>query len=372
MPPATCSASTSAFDERRAARMTDMDAPSAVVVDYFDGRSARAHRASVRVEAGMLRIEGDDVRQAVALANLQWPERTRHGARLLNLPGGASVHCRDSVAWDRWVARVVGRRDSLVVRAQQRWRWVAASLLAIVAITGIGYVWGLPLAARVIVSQMPTAIDDAVGDSAVEALDREELLGPSHLDPARQQAIRSSLDDAVAHLPAAESVRYRLVFRSGPGIGPNAFALPGGAIVVTDELVERVHGDRGMIIGVLGHELGHLRHRHGMRLLVEASVISTAAGAFYGDFSALLAVVPTWLAQAKYSRDAEREADLAAVQILRANGISPAVMADFFTAMRQPAKGDGAQRPPTLGMGLASHPADDERVEFFRQAARSR
>jgi Zn-dependent protease with chaperone function len=352
--------------------MTAMDVPSELAVDYFDGRSARAHPASVRVESGMLRIEGEGVQRAVALANLQWPERTRHGARLLHLPDGASVHCRDSVGWDRWAAGVVGRRDSLVVRAQQRWRWVVASLLAIVAIGGVGYVWGLPLAAGVIVSQLPTAIDDAVGDSAVEALDQEELLGPSHLDPARQQAIRLSLDDAVAHLPAAASVRYRLVFRSGPGIGPNAFALPGGAIVITDELVDRVHGDRGMIVGVLGHELGHLQHRDGMRLLVEASVVSAAAGAFYGDFSALLALVRTWLAQSKYSRDAEREADRAAVQLLRANGISPAVMADFFVAMRQPAKGEGAQRPQSLGMGLASHPADAERVEFFQQAARSR
>ena len=345
-----------------------------LVVDYFDGRSARAHRVVARVEGGLLAIAGEGIALAVPLAVLRWPERTRHGARLLQLPDGGSLQTRDSLAWDTWSALAAGRRDSLVVQAQQHWRTTTACLVGVLLIFGAGYLWGLPLAARAIVAQLPMAVDEAVGDTALAAIDKQKLVGPSTLAPAQREAISASFAAAVARLPAGSAPHYELAFRDGREVGANAFALPGGDMVLTDQLVERVHGDREMLIGVLGHELGHLQRRHGMRMLVQASVLGAAAGALYGDFSTLFALVPTWLAQASYSRDAEREADVESVRLLRANGISPAVMARFFVAVRAGQEGDGDHkaRGASLGLGLASHPADAERIEFFEQAAAAR
>jgi Zn-dependent protease with chaperone function len=372
--PATCSASTSGCDGRGIGFATVMDIPQELSADYFDGQSARARRATLRVVGDQLAIEAEDVVCTVPLGQLAWPERTRHGARLLHLPDGGSLHCRDSGAWDAWSAHATGRRDSLVVRAQQHWRWVGASLLALALILGVGYRWGLPLAAGLVVARLPLAVDEGVGEAALAAIDRGDLIGPSRMDPARQAAIRRSFSDAVARLPAGTVPPARLEFRSGRSIGPNAFALPGGVIIVTDELVERVHGERGMVLGVLGHELGHLQHRHGMRMLIQAGAVSAAAGLLFGDFSAMFALVPTWLAQAKYGRDAEREADVEAVGLLRANGISPAVMASFFAAVHPPRQGGGDASGPlsSLGLGLATHPADAERIAFFEKAAGAR
>jgi len=76
-----------------------------------------------------------------------------------------------------------------------------------------------------------------------------------------------------------------------------------------------VDGDRDILVGVLGHELGHLRHRHGMRMLVQAGTLGAATGALYGDFSSLFAQIPVLLGQASYSRDAEHEADVDAVRL---------------------------------------------------------
>jgi len=346
-------------------------------VEYFDGHGARAHAVRLRIEDGRLRVEGEDgvlVRE-LPLARLSWPERTRHGARVLHLPGGGSLHCRDSAAWDAWSARVAGRRDPVVVRLQQRWRWAFASLLAVALLLAVGYRWGLPLAARVIVSRIPEAVDIAVGDAALATIDQPRLVGPSRLGDARQAALRTSFANAVAHLPEGTVPRFQLEFRHGDAVGANAFALPGGAIVLTDELVERVHGDPALIVGVLGHELGHLRHRHGMRLLVQVGVLGAATSALYGDFSSLLALVPTWLARASYSRDAEREADVESVRVLRANGLSPRVMARFFVLVREAAKEDGGGDAKGDAKGgqpafaLASHPADAERMAFFERAA---
>jgi Zn-dependent protease with chaperone function len=146
--------------------------------------------------------------------------------------------------------------------------------------------------------------------------------------------------------------------------------LPGGIIVVTDDMVELLQGRDDVLVGVLGHELGHVRHRHGMRMVVQAALIGTATSVAWGDFSSVLAAAPAVLGQQAYSRDFEREADADAVRLLRADGLSPDVMTELFARLAAHRKAtrqgddDGG-----LGISFASHPADAERIRSFRDAA---
>ncbi len=346
--------------------------PAALAADYFDGRSARAHAVRLHVEGDSLAIVGDEVDRREPLASLRWPERTRHGVRLLHLADGASIQCRASLAWDNWSADHAGRRDSVVVRVQQRWKWVMVSTLVLIALIGGVYLFGLPVIARGVVAMVPRSVDEALGESALSSIDAGGLMKPTTLTPDKQEAVRSAFAQAVAKLPPGDAPDYRLEFRKST-IGPNAFALPGGAIVLTDDLYERVDGDRDILVGVLGHELGHVRHRHGMRMLVQAGVLSATAGALYGDFSTLFSQIPVLLGQASYSRAFEHEADVDSVRLMKADGISPAVMAQFFVKVRRPRPGDAAASAPKLPhmpLALASHPADEERIQFFEDASK--
>lgn len=150
-------------------------------------------------------------------------------------------------------------------------------------------------------------------------------------------------------------------------------------MVMTDEMVELVGADDRVITAVLAHELGHVRHRHGLRMLVQATVLAGVTSVVLGDFSTLLAGVPLLLGQASYSREAEKEADLEAVRILKEAGISPEVMVTLFEKLD--AKSNLAEKSKKdqgaadgswswLGIAFASHPTDAERVAYFRQAAR--
>ena len=343
-----------------------------IAADYFDGRSARAHPVQLRLEDGQLWITGNTVAFNLPAASVQWPERTRHGPRVAQLPSGGSLHCSDGPGWDAW-ASAAGRTESVVVHVQQSWRWVAASVATLTVLLAVLYVWGVPWLGRVAVAATPLSVDRVIGESALQALD-QDLLKPSALPAEQQQRLRAAFERAVAALPPASVPAHRLVFRAGR-MGPNAFALPGGTMVLTDALVERVQGDEAVITGVLGHELGHVVHRHGLRLLVQAGVIGALSSVVLGDFSSLLAGAPVLLGQASYSRDAEREADAHAVAVLKAAGVSPAVMVSFFEQMAAPegsAKQPQAQQPKPgtgLGIAIASHPADEERIRFFRDAA---
>jgi predicted Zn-dependent protease len=332
--------------------------PNGLEAEYFDGQSSRAHAVRLHIDGERLHIEGRGVAHEVALGDLQWPERTRHGPRIAHLRGGGSLHCAHSALWDAW-ARSAQRRESLVVSAQQSWGWAAIALLAVLLVCAAGYRWGVPLAARGVLAFVPPSIDRQLGDAALRTLREQQWLQPSQRAPAEQQRLRTAFERALAQAGAPHTPHEVHFHKSR--LGPNALALPGGAIVVTDELVALVDGDEDVLVGVLAHEFGHLRRRHGMRLLAQGALLGVATGVLYGDFSSVLAGVPLLLGHLGYSRDFEREADIESLRVLRASGRSPQAMALLFDRL---AERHGDQ---TLGIALASHPADAQRRRLFTQ-----
>jgi Zn-dependent protease with chaperone function len=377
--------------------------PERLPVRYFDGRSSRGQAAEAWLDGGQLHLLGPTVQLSVAAKRVRWPERTQRGPRVAQLPDGGSLQSADAAAWDRWL-REGGRGDSAVVRLQQSWRAVFVSLALLVLLTVAGYVWGLPWVSREVADRVPDSVEAKVGEVVLAQL--EGFTQPSQLPEPEQRAIEQAWDKVLSAHRAAEAARgvvvrpTRLLIRHSEDIGPNALALPGGAMLLTDDMVRLLQHDTRVIAGVLGHELGHVQHRHGMRMLVQVSVMGAASSLLWGDFSGILATVPLWLGQAHYSREAERESDAYSVEVLRASGIPPAVMVTLFErlalyeqcgdeVLKEPAPGaqpsvpqaaasckapapsvKGDEKEGRWGLGFASHPANEERIAFFRAAAR--
>jgi len=106
---------------------------------------------------------------------------------------------------------------------------------------------------------------------------------------------------------------------------PNAFALPGGDVVVTDALVDLVENP-DELDSVLLHEIGHVHERHGMQQAIQASAITLVLALSIGDVGALgeiAAGIPVFLLQSNYSRRAETEADEFAFAGMAATGRDP-------------------------------------------------
>ena len=341
---------------------------------YYDGLQARAQPVLLHVADGALHITGEGIARRVALPNVHWPERTRHGVRVTHLAEGGELHCTDSAAWDAW-SQNIGLGEPLVVRLQQSWRGVLASAGALVALLLALHAWGLPLAAQAALQLLPLSVDASLGDATLQAVD-EHLMQPSQLPRAEQARVQAAFSQAVAQaaarLPPGSVPDWQLVFRASR-IGPNALALPGGTLIMTDELVYLVERDTDVLTAVLAHELGHVQHRDGVRMLVQVTLLGTVGSLVLGDFSSLLAGTSALLGQAHYSREAEYAADVAAVQLLQAAHIDPAAMVTLFdklTALRAAKDADAAPAPDSwLGIAFASHPSDTERVRFFKQAS---
>lgn len=327
---------------------------------YFDGETLRAHAVTLEFTAdGRLHLTGDGLAHDVALADVRVSDRLGDVPRFLRLPGAAVVETGDNAAVDAALAaRRRGRVAAAVHALETHARFAAAACGIVVALLAVAVYFGPPAAARALAQRTPRAAEVHAGQAALAAMDR--FLQPSELPPAERRRVQTQLarllpDRAAATLP-------RLEFRRlGDGL-PNAFALPGDVIVVTDALVGLAQHD-DELAAVLAHELGHLELRHGVQSVLRSSFALLLVAGLTGDLSTLTSfagALPLLVIRSGYARDLEREADLHAKSLLAVRGIP----AKHFSAMllklelARPATG------PTATY-LGTHPTNEERTRVF-------
>jgi Zn-dependent protease with chaperone function len=242
---------------------------------------------------------------------------------------------------------------------ESRWRAALAMLVAVAAGTWATAVWGLPMLAERVARSLPPSVHVAIGAQALEALDGS-LFAPSTMPARRQARLRARFERLVGEAPLEPDVT--LHFRASP-VGANAFALPSGDVIVTDELVALAEHD-DEVMAVLAHELGHVVHHHGLRQLLQSSVATLVVVALVGDAGAVTSIaagLPGLLLNAGYSRRFEREADAFALERLRTRGVDPARFADVLERLEKKA----GVWPAALSY-LSTHPATADRVVPFR------
>lgn len=341
-----------------------MSASVAIHADWFDGRQGEARPVEVSLHEGQLCF-GE---HRLPLDRVQWPERLRHGQRLMLLHGGGVLRFRDAAAFDAW-ADATGHQPGLVERWQLSWRLALMALALVSLLFATGWRWGLPWASDQLVARISPAAEQGMGDQFMALVDKQ-WVRPSQLGAAEQQAWRQRFARLLAagreagmDVPDQWQLHFR---RASPALGPNAFALPGGQMCVTDELIELLKDEPDAVLTILAHEAGHVQHRHGLRTGVRAGVATAAAALWLGDYSSFLNGLPILLAVNGYRRDHEREADAFARDLARHGGVDSARIALFFARIREK-YGDQAESP--LAISFGSHPADSERIAFFKAEA---
>lgn len=302
------------------------------------------------------------------LAHVQWPERLRHGRRLMVLKGGGVLSFPDAEAFDAW-ADASGHRPGFIERWQLSWVPALVALTLITSLFAAGWRWGLPWASDRIVEHIPLTAERPVGDQFMAYVDKQ-LMRPSQLSDAEQQAWRERFGRMLTQARASGldvPEHWQLHFRrTSKLLGPNAFAMLGGQMCVTDELIELLKDEPDAVLTILAHEAGHLQHRHALRNAARTGVVAAAAGLWLGDFSSFLNGLPILLASNGYRREFEHEADVFARDVARRGGVDPARIAIFFERIRE-TYGQQAESP--LAIAFSSHPADSERIAFFKAEA---
>jgi len=341
----------SLFDQARVRR-------SVVSATYLDGRSTRIRPVSLSLAGDELVVRGEDVDFRVPFTGVSIDERLGRAPRRLRFPDGSFCEVRDLEALDALLA-LTPHRDGSVDRLQRQLKFALLAGLACIALVIFGYKVVLPWAAERAAARLPPMMGRTLSAQTLEVLDRS-LLSPSKIPLERRDTLRSRFRSL--QLPEGGHPGYRLLFRSSPQLGPNAFTLPDGTIIVLDQLITLVDND-DRILAVIAHELGHAHGHHGLQLLLRSTAVGAFLTLYVGDISQLLAAAPAAVVQAQYSQDLEREADDYGARLLTDNGLSPELLALVLTSLTK------AHPGASKGGYLASHPPTQERIRHLHQLA---
>ncbi|MYF07237.1 MAG: M48 family metallopeptidase [Rhodospirillaceae bacterium] len=328
---------------------------------YTDGRTARRHsvRATIGVD-GLLIESGDGaVAEAWPFDDLRLVDEAYAGRpfRLKRSAGEARLTVADSAFLDRLRPHAgrLSRKDlrgaNLKVRAAG-WIGATAAVLA-------GFWFLLPLAAGPVASWVPLSWEEGLG----RTVQRQALaLMAANSRLCTGSSGQLAFARLVRRLSATKPSRYRFRVTVVDNGTVNAFAAPGGYIVVFRGLIDN-SADADGLAGVMAHEMGHVIERHGMENLVKALGLSFVMSALIGDTSGFAGIATDMaqnLATSKFSRDAEREADRIAVEMLNRANISGRGFHAFFQMVVR----ETGQEDKSIGRYFASHPATRGRAQF--------
>jgi Zn-dependent protease with chaperone function len=271
---------------------------------------------------------------------------------------GARLHL-DQAA----VTALKAARPSLFDRAvaARRGRRLALGLVALAGGIVALFLVGVPLAAKPLARLAPPAYEQQLGAVAwaqVQAIS-ETCEAPE--DEAGSRALQSLVD----RIAVEADVPFLITVYPVSAPFPNAFALPGGRVVVTDDLIEMAD-QPDEIAGVLAHEIAHLEKRHVLANVIRQSSLGIMADIVLGGggIGQTIAGASMNVASLQYGREDETEADRLGRSYLRDSGLDPAGMGAFFEKIQELEQSE--MKLPEL---FSSHPDSKRRALEARRDA---
>jgi Zn-dependent protease with chaperone function len=296
---------------------------------WFDGTSAR--RTEVKLVIVGRTVHVVDL-QGATIAHVprdlvKAGDRIGNAPYRIHFPNGALAVSNEHRAIERSFRLAPG---SHWLARMERASWVVlAALIGLAVSLVFAYRTFLPVVAEFVAERIPRSSEKTLGEISLKGLDRM-MLKPTKLSTEEKVTTWKAFEtlSQAAGLKGEVTIENRAMM-------PNALALPGGTIVITDGLVKLFQGKEPMIAAVLAHELGHVHRRHSLRHLITGSASALIVGALAGDvsgISTLATAAPLVLSTLHYTREMEREADEYAFALLIKAGYSPN---DFADAMRR-------------------------------------
>ena len=341
-----------------------------VAAKFFDGRSARPRDALVSISrrygdpALLIEAEGmpplywrmQNLRELTDQARdegivLQHAEDDL--ARLI-VPHG---HAEDAI---RQVSSDLGKRVVKKGMVRKLVIWTGGAVASVVLIMFVI----LPALSDQLATMIPPEREAAMGRTALRQIERF-LLGSEKSLACTDEKGLAALAKMTARLTAGADIPYELNVQVYNHPMVNAFAVPGGNVVLFEGLLKAADTPEE-VAGVLAHELGHVVNRDPTRLTLRSAgsvgILGMVFGDFAGGFFAL--VLAEQLIRASYAQDAEAGADLFAHETLRRAGLPSAPFGGFFLKLRDKyGDSDGlishlASHPDLAGRAAAAEAAD--------------
>lgn len=333
---------------------------------YYDGHTSKPWEALVGVHASntlevtVVNADGrsDTFHWPLEHKGMQWE---RSGNTMLRLHFGEHPRkvliVRDELFIQSFALRMrysgrQGTYDRVLSAARSG---PALFFLAVIALIVGGYVWALPWASERLALLMPRSMDVQLGDAMYEGM------APQLNEDTARSVILQRFGDQLQVAPD-----FKPTFHYVNDDQVNAFAMPGGHIVVFSGIAEKMTKP-GQLAALLAHEGTHVEERHSTRMIMRSMGSYIFLSLLLGDVSGVVGVIAQNADNIRglgYSRSLESEADGTGQERMKAHGVDPGGMVDLLELLDKEAH----DMPEQLSF-LSSHPLTTERIAKARAKA---
>ncbi len=331
---------------------------------YFDGKSAKKHAVHVSLVGMELTIQAERGERLATwpLADVCAVYEDKHKS---------SMRLRVASASDTALIiedhSLVSRIEPDLLRASRKrsddsFIWLHAfGVICATAIVAAIFYFTFPLLTRPIADLVPVEWEKKIGVTVVESIPGANRFCNSESGKESLAKLTRSLS-RVMDLPYPVSVNVaRMELK-------NAFAAPGGFIVIGQKLIAEMESP-DEFAGVLAHEMAHIAERHPISRLIHIFGISILFELMVGGDAAVVEALlegTSLLLFLSHSRDDEREADKIARESLIKAGYSTRGLTSFFVRMQSAYGGDKKDALGPMSSWLSTHPSFAERIASSR------
>lgn len=313
-------------------------------VDFFDGKSSKKTTLTLDIHDSFIFFPEKNWK--FSFDQIKVSTKIKGVSQTLNLPNGGycSVDKND----------IIELKKSFVSYMESKKTHIFISLVLIIALSLFALTYGSTWSAKIVANILPQKVSQIISKESFSFL-KENYLKPTKLPNSTQTYLKNSFKKITP-----PSLHVKLHFFNSPILKENAFALPSGDIILLDDLVLK-DKDKNLtgIIGVLGHEIGHVKRKHALQNIVKSSIVGVLSAYFIGDFSTIIATLTTGLVTLNYSREFEKEADEEAAIALKKHGYSLRPLINLFKSLK------GHEIQSKL---FSTHPLFKERIDFLEKS----
>lgn len=331
---------------------------------YLDGRSAARHPVTIQIMRNGLHVTTSlNKKFAWSYPTIRQTQGSYKGEQIrletgTELPEALIVQDHNFLVALKKAAPDLTTHFHDPRKRSHRVKLTVYAALGTIVLTVCLYMWGIPGFAGFVTPFVPVSWEDRLGKLVVERLApvEQRCTDPKIIEPLNQ--LVTQLADAAPDNP----YKIKLFVVKHPLV--NAFAAPGGYVVVFSGLLELTDRPE-QLAGVLAHEFQHVYKRHTTRAIIQHTSSSVLLAAVAGDFSGAMTYgieAARTMGMMRYSRNHEQEADREGLQLLVDAGMDPQGMVEFFSLLQK-------KYPdlPNMMKYISSHPNTQTRIDDLEQ-----
>lgn len=334
---------------------------------YFEGQNSTATNCALIIDDGTVYLQTDDGRYKsnhCQMGDIKIDAKVGNIARKVYMPDGIVFETDMPEMLDG----IKPHKFWQFMSRTERLGWHLVPLAIITPFAAFAlYKLLIPAIISIALFMTPDGMLPVVDKNSLKSIDFV-LTDPSELPEQRQGDLKVLFAGLVASSQTARdgskgrNYKYNLQFRSSKHMGPNAFALPGGTIVLMDELVEKFSEDY-ILAAVLAHEIGHVENQHSLKQIYRAFGVAAMITMIAGDAGPVLEDVileGSAIMSLSFSRTHELQADDYSFDLLVAAGQRPDGLIAFFEKL------DEDIGLPQEGEWLKTHPLSQKRIDNIK------